>query len=179
MSTLGKGLDIASEASLLLATTVEHYGAAGVPLPERQHLVAGDPREFAWDCEQLTVSLQGVGWGPAVSSSGGAARTGSPVSVASTRHVVLAVTLVRCTPQMIEVADGMRPPSAEDLDAAGRAFMRDAGLMSQAIVTYMSNANRRLDRVASVEAGVVEPLGPNATHHGVEAQVAITVGTLV
>lgn len=179
MSTKGLGLDIVTEAELLLSTVVEHYAAAAVDLPSRQHLVAGDPREFAWDCEQLTVALQGIGWGPAVSAGGQAARTGSPVSVGGTRHVVLAVTLVRCTPQMRDTAGGAAPPLATDLDAAGRSFMRDAGLMSQAIVTYVSEATQRLDRVASVEAGVVEPIGPSATHHGVEAQLAITVGKLV
>lgn len=174
--TLGQGLDITSEAAVLLATVAEHFAAAAVPLPDRQCLVAGDPRQFAWDCEQLTVSLQGIGWGPASSAATTAPRTGSPASVMATRHAVLAVTLVRCTPQMAE--DGS-PPSADELDAAGREFMRDAGLLSQAIVTYVSSATRRLDRVASVEAGVVEPVGPSATHHGLEAQLAITVGSLV
>ena len=174
--SLGQGLDITSEAATLLDIVVEHFQAAATPLPERQYLVAGDPRQFAWDCEQLTVSLQGIGWGPATSAAPSAPRTGSPAGVLATRHAVLAVTLVRCTPQMTE--DG-NPPAAGELDAAGREFMRDAGLLSQAIVTYVSSATRRLDRVASVEAGVVEPIGPSATHHGLEAQLAITVGSLV
>lgn len=176
MSSLGKGLDLVSEADYLLETVRDHYAAGGVALPERQHLVAGDPREFAWDCEQLTVSLQGIGWGPATDSGSRSVRTGSPASVGATRHAILAVTLVRCTPMM---SDDGTPPSATALDAAGREFMRDAGLMSQSMVTYVSSATKRLDRVASVEAGTVEPMGPSSTHHGVEAILAVTVGKLV
>jgi hypothetical protein len=172
----GKGLDIVTEAALLLDTVVDHFQAAALPLPERRCLVAGDPRQFAWDCEQLTVSLQGIGWGPASASAASAPRTGAPASVMSMRHAVLAVTLVRCTPMPDD--DG-KAPDVTELDAAGREFMRDAGMLSQAIVTYVSSATQRLDRVASVEAGIVEPLGPSATHHGLEAQLAITVGKLV
>jgi hypothetical protein len=175
VSSLGKGLAISDEAVLLLDAVVDHFQAAGRELPDRQCVVAGEPRAFAWDCEQLTVSLQGIGWGPAVSATANTPRTGSPASVMSTRHVVLAVTLVRCTPQMED--DGTPPPAAE-LDAAGRLFMRDAGLLSQAIVTYVSRATQRLDRVASVEAGIVEPIGPTSTHHGLEAVLSITVGHL-
>lgn len=175
MSSFGKGLDLVTEAELLLDTVIDHFSAAAVALPERQHLVAGDPREFAWDCEQLTVSLQGIGWGPATDASSPTPRTGKPASVLSVRHAVLAVTLVRCTPMMGDQGD---PPPAEALDVAGRGFMRDAGLMSQALVTYVSRATARLDRVASVEAGVVEPLGPSSTHHGIEAVLAVTVGKL-
>jgi hypothetical protein len=178
VTTAGLGLDITTEAAALLDATVDHFQQAAVALPERQHLVAGDPRQFAWDCEQLTVSMQGIGWGPATSAAPQSPRTGAPASVSSVRHVVLAVTLVRCTPQMTDDSEPA-PPSAEELDAAGRAFMRDAGLLSQAIARYVSDATRRLDRVASVEAGVVEPLGPNATHHGLEGTLAITIGKLV
>lgn len=178
MTTAGKGLDITTEARALLNAVVTHFQTASVPLPDRQHLVAGDPRNFAWDCEQLTISMQGIGWGPATSASPASPRAGAPASVSSVRHVVLAVTLVRCTPQMIDGAEPA-PPTAEALDAAGAEFMRDAGLLSQAIARYVSEATNRLDRVASVEAGVVEPLGPSATHHGLEGQLAITIGKLV
>ena len=178
MTTAGLGLDITAEAEALLAAVVNHFQSAAVALPSRQHLVAGDPRNFAWDCEQLTVSMQGIGWGPATSAAPASPRTGAPASVTSVRHVVLLVTLVRCTPQMSDGAEP-EPPSADALDAAGREFMRDAGLLSQAIARYVSDATSRLDRVASVEAGVVEPLGPSAEFHGLEASLAITIGKLV
>lgn len=175
MTSLGKGLAITDEAVFLLDAVTDHFAAAGRELPDRQCVVAGDPRSFAWDCEQLTVSLQGIGWGPATSAAANSPRTGSPASTMSVRHVVLAVTLVRCTPTPDEEGD---PPDAAELDAAGRLFMRDAGLLSQAIVTYVSKAEQRLNRVASIEAGIVEPIGPNATHHGLEAVLSITVGHL-
>lgn len=174
--TLGLALDVSSEADELLAAVEQHFSAAEVPLPERRCLVPGAPRDFAWDCEQVTVSLQGIGWGPATASAPTAPRTGTPASVMSVRHAVLAVQIVRCTPQM---TDGGHPPEAEELDTAGRDFMRDAGLLSQSLVTYVSQAAKRLERVASVEAGAVEPIGPSGTHHGVEATLAITVGQLV
>lgn len=174
--TLGKGLDIATEARALLDTVVDHFAAAGVSLPERRHLVAGSPREFAWDCEQLTVCLEGIGWGPASAAATSQPRTGSPASATSVRHVILAVTLVRCTPQM---DDEGRPPPAAEVDAAAVSSFRDAGLLSQALVTYVSQASSRLASLGSVEAGTVEPIGPSATHHGLETQLAITIGALV
>jgi hypothetical protein len=175
-TTLGLGLDVTSEARELLIAVERHFSAAGNALPDRRGLVPGDPRSFAWDCEQVTVSLAGIGWGPAAAAGPPSPRTGSPASVMTMRHAVLLVTLVRCTPQM---TDSGEPPPADQLDTAGGEFMRDAGLLSQAIAAYVADASSRLDRVATVEAGVVEPLGPSAEFHGLEASLAITVGKLI
>lgn len=183
MSTLGQGLNIADLAVELKAHLVNHWNAAPpasrTPLPERQVIVPGDPRTIAWDCEQLTISLVGIGFGQAVaadSTGGSSPRTGTPASVGSVRHAVLAVALIRCTPKGSNTG---APPSAADLEAAGLEFLRDAGLLSQAMVVFAAKVRRGLGKVASVECGVVDPYGPSGGFHGAETTLTITVPDLV
>lgn len=183
MSTLGQGLNIAQLALDLKAHLINHWNAAPpdsrTPLPQRQVIVPGDPRTIAWDCEQLTISMVGIGFGQAVaadSTPGTAPRTGTPASVASVRHVVLAIALIRCTPGM---SGNGTPPSPAELEAAGLEFLRDAGLLSQAMVVFAAQVRRGLGRVASVECGVVDPYGPSGGFHGAETTLTITVPDLV
>lgn len=181
MSTLGKGLDIATTAAQLKAHIIAHWNAAPagtrVDLPARRAILAGDPRNVAWDCEQLTVAMVGIGWGQAIDAAQvPSPRTGAPVSVGAMRHVVLAVALIRCTPK--GGANG-QPPSVEDLEAAGLTSMRDAGLLSQAMVTYASKLRQELGKHASVQPGVVDPYGPSGGYHGLETTLAITAAELV
>lgn len=175
MTTFGKGLELATTAGNILTAVVAHFDAAGVELPERRYVAAGHPREIAWDCEQLTVALEGIGWGQARDESAPNPRVGSPASVYAVRHAIVAVQLVRCTPK----ANGRDPlPTPEAIHAAGLAYMRDAGLLSQALVTIAAELRAGLTRESSVELGAIESIGPDGGYHGMETVMAITTGQL-
>jgi len=171
--TTGTALHVRSLAHELLDAVVRHWSTAeGAPLPDRRYLSAGANRGAAWDCEQLTVTLGGIGWGPALDAAPASPRRGSPANVGSVRHAVFYVQLVRCIPS--PGRDG-KPPTAEALSVAGEQFMRDCGLLSQAMVTWASNVDRSLpdDLASSVQAGVVEGVGPQGGY------VAAEVSTIV
>lgn len=180
--SFGRGLNVADTAQDLLNHVIAHYAAAAPgtvsPLPERRAVLAGDPRTVAWDCEQLTVSLDGIGVGPSQDSQLAVpgVRMGSPLSATALRHAVFSVSLVRCTPAMSE--DGT-PPTAEELNAAGLVFMRDCGLLSQAMVTFAGILADRLPDTASVECGAVQPFGPSGGFHAADTAMAITVPELI
>lgn len=179
--SFGKGLDIASTAVELL-THIQAFWTAAAPgsvtvLPERRIIPPGDPRTVAWDCEQLTVALTGIGFGPAVDAAPAPSpRAGVPFSVESLRHVILAVTLVRCTPVVGDTGQG---PSADELHTAGLIYLRDSGMLSQAMVTYAGKLRARLPKEANVQCGAVDPVGPNGGFHALETSLAITVPELV
>lgn len=178
--SFGKGLDVASTAQDILDHVVAHYAAATPgsvqPLPERRTIAPGDPQTIAWDCEQLVVSLQGIGFGPAVDASPAPSpRGGLPLSATALRHAVLAVDLVRCTPS----PDNNGNVSTVALNAAGLVFMRDCGMLSQAVVTFAGVLRSRLPDTASVQCGVVQPFGPSGGFHAAEVTIAITVPELV
>lgn len=173
----GDAISVQSLAAKLLAAVEEHFAAAGEAnaLPGRRGVIPGEPRGVAWDCEQLTVTLAGIGWGQALDASQPSPQTAGPASVMALRHAVLAVTLVRCTPQ--PSAKG-RPPSMDELAAAGARFMRDAGLLSQAVVELCTQLRQGLPREAKVQPGVVEPIGPTGGYHGLETSLVITAAGL-
>lgn len=170
--SLGQGLQVDDLADVLLEHVVTHFGAAGVELPAHRVVTAGAP---AWDCEQLTVTLVGIGWGQALDSATASARPGSPMSVFALRHAVYAVSLVRCVPVP---DDQLGPPSMAELNSAGLRFMRDAGLLSQALVEVASGVRNRLGPAGSVQAGMIDPIGPEGGFVGMDGQFIITSSTL-
>lgn len=180
--SFGRGLNVADTAQELLAHVVAHYEAAPpgtvAPLPARRAVLPGDPRSVAWDCEQLTISLDGIGYGQAVDAQAGGPGTpiGFPLSATALRHAVFAVSLVRCTPVMDEQGN---PPSAEALNEAGLIFLRDCGLLSQAMVTFAGIMASKLDDTASVQCGVITPFGPSGGFHACDTSMSITVPELV
>lgn len=182
--SFGKGLNIADTAEDLLAHVTAHYEAATpgsvTPLPARRVVLPGDPREVAWDCEQLTVCLEGIGFGPAVDAAPTPSpRTGAPISATALRHAVLAVSLVRCTPAPGN--DGEAPPD-EELNAAGLTFLRDCGMLSQCMVTFAGLLRDQLGvppSDGSVQCGAVTPFGPSGGYHAADVAIAITVPELV
>lgn len=179
--TLGKGLDLVEVASGLLTNVEEHFAAAAVDLPVRRYLVPGDPAQAAWDCEQVTVSMQGVGWGPVPDLASQSPKIGIHASVASVRHVVLVVEIVRCTPSVQQSRSGNTLlPSVEDMDESGRASMRDAGLLSQAIVRYASRVRQIIDKESGlVQPGAVQPVGPAGGFVSNAGTLAISAGNLL
>lgn len=176
MTSFGQGVDLASLAQKIFDGVRLHFEAAAVELPERRYIAPGGPRETAWDCAQYTVALTGIGWGQAVDANQPTPRLGLPSSVASMRHAVFAIQIVRCTP----VAPNRQPyPEVVALNAAGLDFLRDAGLLSQALVTLVAQLRQSLGREALAQAGVVEPIGPEGGFHAVEATISITSADLV
>lgn len=176
----GSALNIWSLATELLNVIGTHWTTApGAPLPARQYVGAGEPAAQAWDCEQLVVSLGGIGWGQAQDSAPITPRGGTPASVMSMRHAVLDVSLVRCVP--VSDRDG-RPPAVDAMNAAGQQYLRDAGLLSQAMVQWASRIERDLagpeDPRSKVQVGVIEPGPASGAFVSLSTTVIVTAATL-
>lgn len=169
----GVGAIAAELARKFLDGVVDHFATAGVELPDRRFLAAGNPQLIAWDCEQLFVALTGLGIGPAPDSPVQSPRAGGPIGAFNVRHAIFSIQLVRCTPT---VADGSDQPfpSAAEIDAAGERSINDAGLLSDAVVRMCSQLQQELGRNHSVQAGLTSSLGPEGGYHANEATVAIT-----
>lgn len=175
MTAPGKGLDLVSVAQQMLDVVVAQFEAAGHPLPDRRYVAPGNPGEIAWDCEQFVIALDGIGWGQAVDESQPSPRAGTPVSVNGLRHAVFSLTLVRCTPQPPARAN---LPTVDAINTAGLVYLRDAGLLSQALLNIAVELGRALRHEGNVQAGAVETAGPQAGYHGLQGSLAITVGAL-
>lgn len=171
------GLTLVAMSQSILGAVQEHFADAAVTLPERQYIAPGDPLQIAWDCEQLVVAIQGVGWGQAPSDSTQSPKIGGHISATGVRHAIFVVSLIRCTPSDGDPDTGL--PEAADIHAAGLEYMRDMGLLSQALVVACAAVRAGLDRSSLVEAGAVNPSGPSGGFHGMDAQIAVTAGTLV
>jgi hypothetical protein len=177
VSTPFNGLDVAGTGQRIKDWVIARFEDSSQPLPERRYCAPGDPRTIAWDCEQFVVALGGIGWGQALDESSASARTGTPVSVMGMRHAVYTLQIVRCTPQP-DATKREKLPSVEALDAAGLTYMRDAGLLSQALLTFAADMAQHLGREALVQCGVIEPVGPDGGFHAAEGTITITVGAL-
>lgn len=177
MTTPGPRLTIREMGQTILTAVVDHFGDAGIALPPRRYIAPGDPTQIAWDCEQLVVAAQGIGWGQHPSAGAIAPKIGAQISVVGVRHVVFAVALVRCTPSEGDRETGLVDPDL--IHAAGLAYLDDMGTLSQALVVACSQVRAGLDRSSLVEAGAVNPEGPSGQYHGMSAQIAVTAGVAV
>jgi hypothetical protein len=177
----GLGLAVPGLARTVLDGVVAHFEAAGgdpsdaVKLPGRRVIAPGNPRLIAWDCEQLVVTMSGIGVGAAPGEGGRPVGKGNPISATGLRHAVFAVQLVRCVP---ESRDGTSPPPDDVLTKAGLALLRDAGLLSQALVEVCTKVAAGLPVGSRVVPGVVEVLGPEGAYAAVEGSLAVTAGQL-
>ncbi len=172
----GQGLAVADIAQTILKAIVAHFATAqGVALPVRRIIAPGTSQSIAWDAEQLVVSLTGIGLGSAPTQPAFAQRTGNPISAAGMRHAIFAIQLVRCVP---ESKDTSRPPDAAVITAAGLAFMRDAGLLSQALVEATTPVAALLGGFGSVEPGAIHTIGPGGGMAANEGTLAVTAGIL-
>lgn len=171
----GKGLKIVELGELIQSTIVAHYAAAAVDLPTRQYFVPGDPAQIAWDCEQFTVGLAGVGWGWAEDAQPISSPATGAQAFISLRHAIFNVQIVRCTAS--SARDG-RPNAAEIHDSGKKAF-RDAGLLSQALVQSVKEINQQITKNAGkAQAGVIVPIGPEGNYHAVAGTLSVTAGLL-
>lgn len=177
MAATGLGLAVANIAQQILDGVVDHFdAAAGVTLPGRRVIAPGNPRLVAWDnCEQVVVTMSGIGIGSAPGENAGVRSSGNPISAMGVRHAVYAIQITRCNP---ESKDGRRPPADDTLTEAGLGVMRDAGLLSQALVDVCSKVVDGLPKGSRVSPGAVEMLGPEGGFVAIEGSVAVTVGIL-
>jgi hypothetical protein len=129
----------------------------------------------AHNCEQVVVTMSGIGVGPAPGEGGRPAGRGNPISATGLRHAVFAVQVVRCTP---ESRDGTTPPPEQEVTDAGLAYLRDAGLLSQALVDVCTRVAGGLPIGSRVVPGAVEALGPEGGFAAVEGALAVTAGLL-
>lgn len=176
-STIGQYPDIPTLAQTLLGAIGAQYQAAGVALPDRQYIAAGAPNQIAWDCEQLVISLQGIGWGVAEEAFQQTVQTGTGASVQGPRHAVLVVQLVRCLPTP---EDDGTPPSADDLTDAGLTYLKDCALLSQAMQIAAAELARpeNLGRGAVTRFGIVDPEGPAGGFVGASASLYVSLTKL-
>ncbi|GAA0897714.1 hypothetical protein [Pseudonocardia zijingensis] len=184
MAADGLGLAVADIARTILDGIIDHFDAVNaacaaadrVALPRRRVIAPGNPRLIAWDCEQLVVTMSGIGIGTAPGEGGLPASRGNPISATGMRHAVFAVQIVRCVP---ESSDGTSPPPDDVLTNAGLVFMREAGLLSQALVNICTKVKDGLPGGSRVTPGAVETLGPEGAFAANEGSLAVTVGQLV
>lgn len=166
-------------AEALLAHVVAYYAADGAALPTRQHVSAGDPRLAVWECEQVTVSCGGIGLGASPSTGPSTPRVAGHGSMnLNLRYTLIVVQIVRCYPAP---DDAGNPPPVADLHAAGLQHLDDQGRLSQAMQSFA--AAPVVDGVpyvgANVEAGAVEPVGPDGGYVAAEASLILTAGGVV
>lgn len=176
MAAPGLALAVAPIAETILAAVVAHYGqAAGVTLPARRVIAPGAPEAVAWDCDQLVVTMSGIGIGAAPGEGATAKNVGNPVSSMGLRHAVFGIEIVRGVP---ESQDGTTPPPAAELTTAGLALLRDAGLLSQALVEVCTAVAATVPRGSRVTPGAVNMLGPLGGFCSVRGSIAVTAGLL-
>jgi hypothetical protein len=173
MTTLG--LDVAGVAQLVYDKVTQHILDAGVKLPDRRIIAGGDTTSIAWDCEQFVLTMPGIGRGVSPNLIPGNTKVGMQFSVAGLRHVKFDVVLVRCEPTS---PNGEAPP-ADQITKAGLALLRDAGLMSQAMVMAASAIQGGLLPGSQVQCGDVESIGPLGGLVGLRAPIAVTALGLV
>ena len=181
MSTIGRGIAVRQLALDIQHAIEAHWiPSAAEPLPARRYVAAGDPGSQAWDCEQLVISLAGIGFGPAQDSAPPSTpRAGTPASVLSIRHAVFDIALVRCIPG--PTGRTATPPSVETLNEAGERYMVDAGMLSQALVRWAARTQKELlpgDGASSVQLGVIEPGEAAGGFVGMSASAIVTCASL-
>lgn len=169
----GRMLNTGAIGEAIFSGVVAHYEASTDPtreaLPARRYIAPGDAAAVAWDCEQFTVCLLGVGLGVAPDAAQGSAKPGTGAGVAGMRHAVFSALLVRCTPTV----DRDGPPEVSALHPAGQAYLTDVGMISQALVEIGSRLHA-IDRSAVITAGNVQPIGPGGGFVGLEGQLTIS-----
>lgn len=166
--TTGQGLRVDLLAADLLAAVITHFATSDRTLPERQYVSGGEPTAVAWDCEQLTVTLEGIGWGIAEESYPVTMQANNNRGLAQ-RHAVYDIELVRCVPDTSTIRNGV--PEASALNLWGMGILRDMGLLSQATVAF-SNTLRKLGAV--VRPGIVAPAGPSGGFVGSVCQFYVS-----
>lgn len=178
---IGERLNILEIAQSIRQGVIDHWAARTdqqvEPLPDRRLILGGDPAIVAWDCEQFTVALQGIGDGQSDDTAATAPQLGAGTSVFNVRHAIFEVALMRC----VEVVDdeGKAPPDPV-MQAEGERFMRDAGMLSQALTEIASRVKRNLlEQGGIARVGSILPVGPDGGFSGVVGLFQVTSARLL
>lgn len=183
MTTPTKGLNVKQLAADLLAYVVEFWSTAtdAEPLPAVQIVTGGEVRLIAWDCEQLTVALTGIDVDVPATAVG--PMQTPHLAANSLRHAQFTVQLVRCA--AVSQEDGT-PPAAEEIHAKGLVFMRDTGLLSQALFQWCQSVtdvgNQGVLHFGGgllAQGGAVVPVGPSGGYMAAEGTVLVSAALLV
>lgn len=182
MSTPQLGLNVKQLATSLLTYVIDFWQNAvdAEPLPDVQIITGGEVRLIAWDCDQLTVALTGIDIDvPAVEGGPMAAQR---LSNNTLRHVEFTVQLVRCAANMDN--DGHADPA--EIHTKGLIMMRDAGLLSQALLQWCGEITTAPHQGALhlgggllARGGLVVPVGPSGGKMAVEGSVLVSAALLV
>jgi len=177
---IGNRLNVLEIAQTLLDGIADHWAARTDPqveaLPDRRLLVGGDPAVVAWDCEQLTVASQGVGNGQSDDTAATAPQLGAGTSVFNVRHVIFEVLLLRCAST---VDDDGNPPPVAVMQAEGERFLRDQGMLSQALTEIASRVRPMLERGGIARVGQILPVGPDGGFAGNVGLFQVTSASLL
>lgn len=165
---LGNRVNILEIATALRDGVVAHWAAktdeAVEALPDRRLLLSGDAAVVAYDCEQLTVALQNIGNGQSDDTAATAPQLGAGTSVFNMRHVIFEVLVLRCASVLDD--EGNAPPDAV-LEAEGETFLRDAGMLSQALTHVAAQVKPRLLEPGGIaRVGQILPVGPEGGFSG-------------
>lgn len=178
---LGNRLNTLEIGQTLRDGVAEYWAARTDPaveaLPDRRLLMPGDAAVVAWNCEQLTVTMQGIGSGQSEDTSATAPQIGAGTGVFNMRHVIFEVLLLRCTPAF--AADGESAPPDAELEAMGERSLRDAGMLSQALTHVATRVRPLLEKGGIARVGQVLPVGPEGNFSGNVGLFQVTSAGLV
>lgn len=169
------GPDLLTIPKAALAYVVAYFAQAGVALPSRQYLAAGTSQTVAWDCEQVTMCLDNLGWGRSRDVTQLSPSFGKAASVGAERHGEWTLTIVRCHPAIEESG---QLPTVDELEAAAELNWKDMSLLSQALVNFVAFPNDAVPIGGSVQAGAVSAVGPEGGYIGVNGTLTITTSQL-
>jgi hypothetical protein len=173
------GIDLITVPKALLAYVIAYFAQAGVELPDRQGMVAGPATSIPYDCEQLTVTLETVGWGRARDATQLSPGLGKESSINSMRHGEWVVTLVRCWPTGDDEGNLV---DMDTIETFAEGVARDSGLLSQALINFAAfqqfNDQAPLPPGGSTQAGAVSFTGPSGGYIGINGSFIATVAEL-
>jgi hypothetical protein len=144
-------------------------GMAADRRPERQIVVAGP--DFAHDCWQIAVELQRM-YVSRIRKSGVTSDRPTPAKEGiAVRVAQYQVTLtLLCMPTPTKVGQSMRPPSADDINAAALLVLTDGWDARQGVRDALA-AGTILDGCQGAEVGDLVPFGPSGQSAGVRFPV--------
>lgn len=179
---IGNRLNVLEIARTLRDGVAAYWAAHTDPdvaaLPDRRLLMSGDAAVVAWNCEQLTVTMQGIGNGQSDDTAATAPQIGAGTSVFNVRHVIFEVLILRCATAFDD--DGESAPPDTVLEAEAETFLRDAGMLSQALTEIASQVRTRLLEPGGIaRVGQILPVGPEGGFVGNVGLFQVTSARLV
>lgn len=161
---------LVSIANHMLAEIVQRLTAAGIPVPTRRYIHAGEiAHDFAGgDCAEALV----VSWGGSFQGQPGAESSGSPMKCAVPLSAGFTIALLRCVPTLNSHGD---PPSADALQDAGVDILTDAMTLPAVIVDAQLDGELVPIGCSLVGLGDVSPIGPTGQVGGTVVNLLVSL----